>query len=191
MMPTPTPPTNTTHKYLPVHRNTQHAHNVHTIPHLQTCVHYMHQAFFCPPVPTLLCATNLGFLTNIPFMSPDLIHKYLAKSPVTAKGHLKIRPSGYQSTCHTSQPCPPSTAQVSFGMLPLLSNTLGHFTPTTLVPYHTGPSMDNISSLLPTPLTPTTSLWSPPSPHPTMIFSWHFNRFTKSLPKRDTLLHSM
>jgi hypothetical protein len=60
------------------------ANNVHTIPHLQNRVKYMHQAFFCPPIQTLLRAANLGFLNNIPFLQPDLIHKHLTNSPATA-----------------------------------------------------------------------------------------------------------
>ena len=73
-------------------------HNVHTLPHIQNRVKFMHQSFFCPPIQTLLRAANLGFLSNIPFLTPELIHKHLTKSPATAKGRLKLRPSGHQST---------------------------------------------------------------------------------------------
>lgn len=78
--------------------------NVHTIPHLQNRVKYMHQVLFCPPLQTLLRAANLGFLSNLPFMTPDLIHKHLQKSPATAKGRLKLRPTGHQSTRRQQAP---------------------------------------------------------------------------------------
>lgn len=74
------------------------ANNVHTITYLRNRVKFMHQAFFCPPIQTLLRAANLGFLDNIPFLTPDLIHTHLGKSPATAKGRLKLRPTGHLST---------------------------------------------------------------------------------------------
>ena len=74
------------------------AHNVHTITHLTNRVKFMHQAFFCPPIQTLLRAANLGFLDNIPFFTPDLINAHLEKTPATAKGRLKLRPMGHHST---------------------------------------------------------------------------------------------
>jgi len=77
---------------------TNYANNVHTMPHLQNRVKYMHQAFFCPPIQTLLRAANLGFLDNIPFLQPDLIHKHLTPSSATAKGRLKLTPTGHYST---------------------------------------------------------------------------------------------
>jgi hypothetical protein len=58
----------------------------------------MHQVFFCPPHQTLLRAANLGFLEGFPFLTTELIHKHLPKSPATAKGRLKLRPSGHRST---------------------------------------------------------------------------------------------
>ena len=73
-------------------------HNVHTIPHLQNRVKFMHQVFFCPPLQTLLRAANLGFLEGFPFLTADLIHKHLPKSPATAKGRLKLRQAGHRST---------------------------------------------------------------------------------------------
>jgi hypothetical protein len=73
-------------------------HNVHTIPHLQNRVKFMHQVFFCPPIQTLLRAANLGFLDGFPFLTADLIHKHLPKSPATAKGRLKLRHAGHRST---------------------------------------------------------------------------------------------
>ncbi len=60
----------------------------------------MHQVLFSPPHQTLLRAVNLGFLDGFPFLTADLIHKHLAKSPATAKGRLKLRPAGFHSTCH-------------------------------------------------------------------------------------------
>lgn len=72
--------------------------SIHTITHLQNHIKYMHQAFFCLPEQTLLRAASLGFLNNMPFLTLDLIHRYLTKSPAMAKGRLKLHPSGYQST---------------------------------------------------------------------------------------------
>jgi hypothetical protein len=74
------------------------ANNVHTIPYLQNRVKYMHQVFFCPPMQTLLRAANLGFLEGFPFLTPDLIHRHLTKSPATAKGRLKLTQAGHRST---------------------------------------------------------------------------------------------
>ena len=97
----PTPPKGDhrdTHKA--PHRCTtpQHLHNVHTIPHLQNRVKFMHQVLFCPPIQTLLRAVNLGFLHGFPFLTSDIIIKHLAKSPATAKGRLRLRPAGHNST---------------------------------------------------------------------------------------------
>jgi hypothetical protein len=78
-------------------------HNVHTIPHLQNRVKFMHQVFFCPPIQTLLHAANLGFLDGFPFLTADLIHKHLPKSPATAKGRLKLTQAGHRSTQTTRQ----------------------------------------------------------------------------------------
>ena len=74
------------------------ANNVHTIPHLQNRVKYMHQTFFCPPTQTLINAANLGFLDNMPFLTPELILKHLEKTPATAKGRMKLRSMGLRST---------------------------------------------------------------------------------------------
>ena len=81
---TPTPP--------------QELHNVYTIPHLQNRVKFMHQVFFSPPIQTLLRAANLGFLDGFPFLTAELIHKHLPKSPATAKGRLKLVQAGHRST---------------------------------------------------------------------------------------------
>ncbi|KAL7425501.1 hypothetical protein ACHAXH_000250 [Discostella pseudostelligera] len=88
------------------------ANNVHTIPHLQNRVKYMHQAFFCPPIQTLLRAANLGFLDNIPFLQPDLIHKHLTPSSATAKGRLKLTPTGHYSTRSHPAASTPKTADI-------------------------------------------------------------------------------
>ncbi len=82
---------------------TEELHNVYTIPHLQNRVKFMHQVFFSPPIQTLLRAANLGFLDGFPFLTADLIHKHLPKSPATAKGRLKLVQAGHRSTrkpCH-------------------------------------------------------------------------------------------
>ncbi|KAL7426973.1 hypothetical protein ACHAXH_000515 [Discostella pseudostelligera] len=99
-----------THTPTPI--GTTCANNVHTIPHLQNRVKYMHQAFFCLPIQTLLRTANLGFLNNLPFLQPDLIHKHLTNSPATAKGHLKLRPTGHYSTQSPTATSHPKTADI-------------------------------------------------------------------------------
>jgi hypothetical protein len=91
------PPANNETYHTP-HDERELAHNVHTIPHLQNRVKFMHQVFFCPPLQTLLRAANLGFLEGFPFLTPDLIHKHLPNSPATAKGRLKLVQAGHRST---------------------------------------------------------------------------------------------
>lgn len=58
----------------------------------------MHQALFCPPTQTLLCAINLGFLPNFPYLDNTTIHKFLIPSAATAKGHIKRTRAGVHST---------------------------------------------------------------------------------------------
>ena len=87
-----------THKSTHLCPQPQQLHNVHTIPHLQNRVKYMHQVLFCPPIQTLLRAVNLGFLQGFPFLSSDIIIKHLAKATATAKGRLRLRPAGHNST---------------------------------------------------------------------------------------------
>jgi hypothetical protein len=58
----------------------------------------MHQAFFYPPLQTLLRAAHLDFLDNIPFLDSDTINKHLDKSPATAKGRMRLPPQGLCST---------------------------------------------------------------------------------------------
>eukprot|EP00956_Cyclotella_meneghiniana_P014140 scaffold21040_cov41-Cyclotella_meneghiniana.AAC.5 len=72
--------------------------NVYTLPYKQQQLKYMHQAFFSPPVHTLIKAINNGQLEGIPFMKADLIRKYLAPSPATLKGRMKRPRTGIRST---------------------------------------------------------------------------------------------
>eukprot|EP00804_Cyclotella_cryptica_P023697 CCRYP_019320-RA/>CCRYP_019320-RA protein AED:0.37 eAED:0.35 QI:0/0/0/1/1/1/6/0/1607 len=51
------------------------AYNVYTLPFKQQQLKYMHQAFFSPPVHTLIKAINNDQLLGEPLMQPDLIHK--------------------------------------------------------------------------------------------------------------------
>ena len=77
--------------------------NVYTLPFKQQQLKYMHQAFFNPPIPTLIKAINNGHLEGIPFMKADLVRKYLAPSPATSKGRMKRPRTGIRSTRkHTS-----------------------------------------------------------------------------------------
>jgi hypothetical protein len=57
--------------------------NVYTLPFKQQQLKFMHQAFFNPPIHTLIKAMNNGQLEGIPFMKADLVRKYLAPSPAT------------------------------------------------------------------------------------------------------------
>jgi hypothetical protein len=59
---------------------------------------FMHQAFFNPPIHTLIKAINNGQLEGIPFMKADLVRKYLAPSPATSKGRMKRPRTGIRST---------------------------------------------------------------------------------------------
>ena len=77
----------------------QQAHNVHTITHIQNRVlKYMHQAFFFPPIQTLLRAAHLGFLDTCPFLDAETISKHLPKSPATAKGRMRLHPKNQRPT---------------------------------------------------------------------------------------------
>ena len=77
------------------------AYNVYTLPYKQNQLKYMHQSFFNPSLPTLLHAIENGQLEGIPFMKPQLVPKYLAKSPATSKGGMKRPRVGIQSTRET------------------------------------------------------------------------------------------
>jgi len=97
--PPPLPaPNNGTHTRPTTPPAPQQLNNVHTIPHLQNRVEYMHQVLFCLPLQSLLRAVNLGFLEGFPFLTSDLIIRHLAKATATAKGRLRLRPAGHNST---------------------------------------------------------------------------------------------
>eukprot|EP00804_Cyclotella_cryptica_P020661 CCRYP_003457-RA/>CCRYP_003457-RA protein AED:0.44 eAED:0.32 QI:0/0/0/0.5/1/1/2/0/441 len=83
--------------HLPPPRHQHVTYNVYTLPFKQQ-LKYMHQAFFSPPVHTLIKAINNGQLLGVPFMKPDLIRKYLAPSPATSKGRMKHPCTGIRST---------------------------------------------------------------------------------------------
>eukprot|EP00804_Cyclotella_cryptica_P025566 CCRYP_002810-RA/>CCRYP_002810-RA protein AED:0.33 eAED:0.33 QI:0/-1/0/1/-1/1/1/0/369 len=69
----------------------------------------MHQAFFSPPVSTLIKTINNNQLRGIPMMKADLVQKYLAPSPATSKGHMKRPRTGNQSTGPTTTTPSPTT----------------------------------------------------------------------------------
>eukprot|EP00804_Cyclotella_cryptica_P019081 CCRYP_014487-RA/>CCRYP_014487-RA protein AED:0.29 eAED:0.21 QI:0/0/0/1/0.5/0.33/3/0/1151 len=107
----------------PLHHHT--AHNVYTLPFKQQQLKFIHQAFFSPPVHTLIKAIHNDQLVGVPFMKPDLVRKYLAPSPATSKGRIKRPRTGLRSTrLHT---IPPETTPVLSPSLP------PHSTPTTHV----------------------------------------------------------
>jgi hypothetical protein len=62
----------------------ERAANMHTLPHKQQQLKYMHQAFLCPPNASLVKAINNEQLKGIPLMSADNVRKFLPKSPATA-----------------------------------------------------------------------------------------------------------
>eukprot|EP00804_Cyclotella_cryptica_P003417 CCRYP_018563-RA/>CCRYP_018563-RA protein AED:0.22 eAED:0.19 QI:0/0/0/1/0.33/0.25/4/0/1155 len=74
------------------------ASNMYTLPSKQQQLKYMHQAFFSPPIATLLKAINNNQLQGFPLMTRDLVRKYLAPSPATSKGHMKRPRTGIRST---------------------------------------------------------------------------------------------
>eukprot|EP00804_Cyclotella_cryptica_P005555 CCRYP_003060-RA/>CCRYP_003060-RA protein AED:0.28 eAED:0.31 QI:0/0/0/1/0/0/4/0/813 len=69
--------------------------NMYTLPSKQQQLKYMHQAFFSPPIATLLKAINNNQLQGFPLMKADL---YLAPSPATSKGHMKRPRTSIRST---------------------------------------------------------------------------------------------
>ena len=95
-----TPPAHALHNTMSTNpQQPQHmAHNMHTIPYLQNCLKYMHQAMFCPPITTLITAANAGFLHGFPFITQDLISKHLINPPATAKRCMKKAKAGIRST---------------------------------------------------------------------------------------------
>ena len=74
------------------------ANNVHMIPYKHNQLNYMHQSMFLPPIATLIKAIDNDFLEGFTFMKYKLVHKYLAKSPATAKGRMKRPHNGIRST---------------------------------------------------------------------------------------------
>ena len=76
----------------------ERAANMHTLPHKQQQLKYMHQAFLCPPNASLVKAINNEQLKGIPLMSADNVRKFLPKSPATAKGGMKRVRTNIRST---------------------------------------------------------------------------------------------
>jgi hypothetical protein len=76
----------------------ERAANMHTLPHKQQQLKYMHQSFLCPPNASLVKAINNEQLKGIPIMSADNVQKFLLKSPATAKGGMKRVRSNIRST---------------------------------------------------------------------------------------------
>ena len=89
-------------------RRLHSANNLYTLPYKQQQLKYMHQAFFNPPIQTIIDAAMNGQLEGVPFLSkPALIQKYLAPSPATSKGRMKRPKQGTRST--RRQPSPTQT----------------------------------------------------------------------------------
>jgi hypothetical protein len=61
-------------------------------------VKFQHQALCNPKISRLLKATRKGFLKGCPYISEELILKYLNPSPATAKGCMKRPRYGIKST---------------------------------------------------------------------------------------------
>ena len=83
---------------MPKQKISHTANALYTLPYKQNQLKYMHQAFFNPPVQTLIKAALNGQLEGIPFMKADLIRKYLPPSPATPKGRMKRPRAGIRST---------------------------------------------------------------------------------------------
>eukprot|EP00804_Cyclotella_cryptica_P020493 CCRYP_019412-RA/>CCRYP_019412-RA protein AED:0.05 eAED:-0.04 QI:0/0/0/1/0/0.5/2/0/1372 len=103
------------------------AYNVYTLPFKQQQLKYMHQAFFSPPVHTLIKAINNDQLLGAPLMKPDLIRKYLATSPATSKGRMKRPRTGIRSTRAITTP--PDKPTLTPRTLPTQSTTTTHIIP--------------------------------------------------------------
>lgn len=119
----------------------------------------MHQALFCPPTQTVICAVNL-FLSNIPFL-PDhwphtpISHKDTSISkrpPQTPTLWISKHPPSDTHTATTNKCTPVNSTWVypllaSFATPPLLTNRQVHFILTTQDLYHTAPLTDSTFSL--------------------------------------------
>eukprot|EP00804_Cyclotella_cryptica_P011793 CCRYP_011361-RA/>CCRYP_011361-RA protein AED:0.17 eAED:0.11 QI:0/0/0/0.8/0.25/0.2/5/0/1137 len=84
----------------------------------------MHQAFFSPPMHTLIKAINNGHLLGVPFMKPDLICKYLTPSPATSKGRMKHPCTGIRST--RINPIPPDSTRPLSPTIPTQGTNTSH-----------------------------------------------------------------
>eukprot|EP00804_Cyclotella_cryptica_P014650 CCRYP_012669-RA/>CCRYP_012669-RA protein AED:0.66 eAED:0.28 QI:0/0/0/0.66/0/0.33/3/0/1062 len=107
------------------------AHNVYTLPFKQQQLKYMHQAFFSPPVHTLIKAINNDQLLGVPFMKPDLVRKYLAPSPATSKGRMKRPRTGIRST--RVHPIPPDNTTPHSPSIPTQGTNTSHIIPIEMI----------------------------------------------------------
>eukprot|EP00804_Cyclotella_cryptica_P029536 CCRYP_020583-RA/>CCRYP_020583-RA protein AED:0.35 eAED:0.26 QI:0/-1/0/1/-1/1/1/0/1386 len=117
----PTSPATTPrhHNLSPVKNDQPFAANLYTLPYKQQQLKYIHQSFFSPPSHTLIKAICNGQLEGIPFMTADLVRKYLAPSPATSKGRMKRPRQGIRSTrkwppMNTGKNCPPQDTPSSY-----------------------------------------------------------------------------
>eukprot|EP00804_Cyclotella_cryptica_P021893 CCRYP_000851-RA/>CCRYP_000851-RA protein AED:0.26 eAED:0.15 QI:0/0/0/1/0/0.33/3/0/868 len=137
------------------------AYNVYTLPFKQQQLKYMNQAFFSPPVHTLIKAINNAQLVGVPFMKPDLIRKYLVPSPATSKGRMKCPRTGIRST--RSIPPPPDNPTRASLPIPTQGTNTTHVIPlkpigdsscnvfcyATLADKHTGTMYTDATGALP------------------------------------------
>jgi hypothetical protein len=82
-------------------------------------VKFAHQLLCNPKISTLLKATRQGFLKGCPYISKQLILKYLNPSPTTAKGHMKRPRHGMRSTTPKARNTPtPIVPVITFPTVP-------------------------------------------------------------------------
>ena len=58
----------------------------------------MHQSLFCPPIPTLIQASENNQLRTFPHLTVENVRKHLEPSTATAKGRIRMNKQGIRST---------------------------------------------------------------------------------------------
>ena len=84
----------------PTNKGADHtASNLYKLPYKQQQLKYTHQAFFNPPIATIINAANNNQLHGIPFLGkPEIVQRYLAPSAATTKGRMKRQRANTRTT---------------------------------------------------------------------------------------------
>ena len=90
---------------LPLKSMTEHnipeafsAHHVYDIKSTQELILFYHAVFFSPTKSKFVEAIKRNAFTTWPGLSTDIVNKYLPKTEVTIKGHIRQHHKGTQST---------------------------------------------------------------------------------------------